>query len=81
MYAPLEFHITFWDEDIGRVVERLLQIVDITSETAEDLLAYTENILRDVGLQGNILRQLMHLEVEIQGDKSHGRHGRKKHGR
>ena len=48
----LDLKITFWNEDISRIVEHLLEIIEITTETAEVLLQTVENSVTEHGLQG-----------------------------
>ena len=49
----LDLKITFWNEDINVVVEHLLEIIEVTTETSDVLLARIEGALSEHGLQGN----------------------------
>ena len=51
LQKELDLRITFWDEVSMQVVDHILEILEITTETAEDLRDSILSVLKETGLK------------------------------
>ena len=49
----LDLHLTYWDSDKEQIVDRLLEIISVTTETADILLTRISDCFEEKGLKAS----------------------------